>query len=70
LFAGDVEAYHKDGAAFLFERRLSDIGKAIRPDTPATIIDSNITPAQMPMLDLRAAGASQVPPPSPDDEER
>ena len=70
LFAGDVEAYHKDGAVFLFERRLSDIGKAIRPDTPATIIDSNITPAQMPMLDLRSAGASQVPPPLPDDEER
>jgi regulator of protease activity HflC (stomatin/prohibitin superfamily) len=70
LFAGDVEAYHKGGAAFLFERRLSDIGKAIRPDTPTTIIDSNITPAQMPMLDLRSAGASQVPPPPPDDEER
>jgi len=69
LFAGDVEAYHKDGAAFLFERRLSDIGKAIRPDTPATIIDSNITPAQMPMLDLRSAGAPQTPP-LPDDEER
>lgn len=70
LFASDVTAYHQDGAAFLFERRLADIGKAIRPETPVTIIDNTITPAQMPMLDLRAAGSPQTPPPSPNDEEQ
>jgi len=61
LFAGDVAAYHKDGAAFLFERRLSAIGKAIKPETPVTILDSHIAPAQMPTLDLRPPGAASVP---------
>lgn len=74
LFAGDVEAYHKDGASFLFERRLFAIGKAMRPDTPMTILDSHIAPAQMPTLDLRPAGSSSTPPPStspsPDDDEK
>jgi regulator of protease activity HflC (stomatin/prohibitin superfamily) len=63
LFAGDVEAYHKDGASFLFERRLSAIGKAIRLETPVTILDSHIAPAQMPTLDLRPAGSPSTPPP-------
>ena len=31
LFAGDVTAYRKDGAAFLFERRLTALNNAIRP---------------------------------------
>ncbi|HUE64356.1 MAG TPA: SPFH domain-containing protein [Rhizomicrobium sp.] len=64
LFAGDVEAYRKDGASFLFERRLSAIGKAMRPEIPITILDSHITPAQMPTLDLRPAGSPSTPPPS------
>jgi len=64
LFAGDVEAYHKDGASFLFERRLSAIGNAMRPDMPMTILDSHIAPAQMPTLDLRPVGSPSTPPPS------
>ena len=65
LFAGDVEAYHKDGASFLFERRLFAIGKAMRLETPVTILDSRIAPAQMPTLDLRPAGSPSTPPPLP-----
>ena len=64
LFAGDVEAYHRGGASFLFERRLLAIGKAVRPETPVTVLDSHITSAQMPTLDLRPAGAPSTPPPS------
>ncbi|HVW72141.1 MAG TPA: SPFH domain-containing protein [Rhizomicrobium sp.] len=64
LFAGDIAAYHRDGAAFLFERRLSAIGKAITPSTPVTILDSHIAPALMPTLDLRPAGSASTPPPS------
>lgn len=68
LFAGDVTAYHQDGAAFLFERRLTAIGKAISQDTPVTILDSHIAPAQMPTLDLRGTGALSTPPPNPADD--
>jgi regulator of protease activity HflC (stomatin/prohibitin superfamily) len=64
LFAGDVTAYDKDGAAFLFERRLVAIGKAIQPETPFTILDSHIAPAQMPTLDLRPVGSLSTPPPA------
>jgi regulator of protease activity HflC (stomatin/prohibitin superfamily) len=70
LFASDVTAYRQDGAAFLFERRLSDIGKSINPATPVTIIDRTINAAQMPMLDMRAGSAPKTPPPSPNDEEQ
>lgn len=65
LFAGDVAAYHKDGAAYLFERRLSTIGKAVNPQTPITVLDNHIAPAQMPIIDLRPAGAPSTPPPMP-----
>lgn len=63
LFAGDVAASHKDGAAFLFERRLADIAKAVRPDAPVTILDSHIPQGQAPTLDLRPLGAPSTPPP-------
>jgi regulator of protease activity HflC (stomatin/prohibitin superfamily) len=68
LFAGDVTAYHNDGAAFLFERRLTALGNAVRPDTPATIIDSRIPANQMPVLDLRPPGSPQTPTSFGDDE--
>ncbi len=72
LFAGDVAAYRKDGEAYLFERRLSAIGKAISPTTPVTILDNHIAPSQMPTLDLRPAGSPSTPPPMPsgDDDDR
>lgn len=68
LFEGDVTAYHNDGAAFLFERRLTAIGKAIQPTTPVTILDSHIAPNQMPTLDMRPAGSVSTPPPVSDDD--
>ena len=71
LFAGDVAAYHKDGEAYLFERRLSAIGKAMTPTMPVTILDGRIAPAQMPTLDLRPAGSASTPPAyAGDDDER
>jgi regulator of protease activity HflC (stomatin/prohibitin superfamily) len=62
LFAGDVTAYRKDGAAFLFERRLTALNNAIRPNTPITILDSRIPKTELPTLDLRPAGSIQTPP--------
>jgi regulator of protease activity HflC (stomatin/prohibitin superfamily) len=61
LFAGDVTAYQRDGAAFLFERRLTDVNKAIQPLAPITILDAHIPANQMPTLDLRPAGAPNTP---------
>ncbi len=61
LFAGDVTAYHQDGAAFLFERRIQVIGKAVKPDLPLTILDSRIPANQMPLLDLRPPGSANTP---------
>jgi regulator of protease activity HflC (stomatin/prohibitin superfamily) len=56
LFLGDVQASRQNGAAFLFERRLSAVSNAIREGMPLTIIDHRIGPAQMPTLDLRPSG--------------
>jgi regulator of protease activity HflC (stomatin/prohibitin superfamily) len=76
LFASDVTAYHNDGAAFLLERRLASVGKSIHPSTPATIVDANITPAQMPVIDFRPPGSQPItpdmssPPPVGDDDDK
>jgi regulator of protease activity HflC (stomatin/prohibitin superfamily) len=56
LFLGDVQASRQNGAAFLFERRLSAISSAIPQGAPLTIIDHRIGPGQMPTLDLRPSG--------------
>ena len=64
LFAADVTADHQYGAAFLFERRLTAVMNGLQARTPLTIIDSRITPAQMPTLDYRAAGSPPFNPPS------
>ena len=56
LFLGDVQASRQNGAAFLFERRLSAITSAIPEGVPLTIIDHRIGPAQMPTLDFRPSG--------------
>ncbi|HEX4636958.1 MAG TPA: SPFH domain-containing protein [Rhizomicrobium sp.] len=73
LFAGDVTAYRQDGAAFLFERRLQSVGKALRPDMQVNILDSRIPANQMPTLDLRSGtssgGAANTPPPTPGDDD-
>jgi regulator of protease activity HflC (stomatin/prohibitin superfamily) len=61
LFAGDVTAYHENGAAFLFERRLQAIGRAVTPDMAVTILDSHIPANQLPTLDLRPAGSANTP---------
>jgi regulator of protease activity HflC (stomatin/prohibitin superfamily) len=73
LFAGDVTAYRRDGAAFLFERRLQVVGKALKLDTRVNILDSRIPANQMPTLDLRPGGsqggATNTPPPIPGDDD-
>jgi regulator of protease activity HflC (stomatin/prohibitin superfamily) len=73
LFAGDVTAYRQDGAAFLFERRLQAVGKAIKPDLRMNILDSRIPANQLPTLDLRSGGTSgnpaDTPPPAPGDDD-
>ena len=64
LFAGDVQAFHQDGAAFLFERRLGAIQASLQPPMPLTIVDHRVAPDQLPTLDLRGPGAISSPPPS------
>ncbi len=69
LFAGDVTAYHQDGAAFLFERRLSAINQAVHPSTALTVLDTRIPAGQMPTLDLRPPGSASTPPPTMNDDD-
>ena len=60
LFLADVDADHRDGAAFLFERRLEAMSAALQPDVPVTIIDSRIPETAMPILDLRPPGSASI----------
>jgi len=62
LFLGDVEADHRDGDAFLFERRLGAIAAALQPSVPSVIVDHRISPATVPTLDLRPPGSSNFVP--------
>ncbi len=60
LFAGDVQAYHESGAAFMFEKRLSVLGAAITPDTHLLLVDHRIPASQLQLIQMRMPGA---PPP-------
>jgi len=60
FFLADVTAFHRDGPAFLFERRLGAVNAALQPDVPVTIIDSRIPPDAMPTLNLLKPGTSAV----------
>ena len=62
FFLADVDAYHRDGASFLFERRLGAVNAALQPDIPVTIIDSRIPASAMPVLDLLKPGTTTIVP--------
>jgi regulator of protease activity HflC (stomatin/prohibitin superfamily) len=59
-FSKDREAY-KEGPAFLLERSYSNLVGALK-QTPLTILDHRLDPAQSPVIDLRSAGAPGLPP--------
>jgi regulator of protease activity HflC (stomatin/prohibitin superfamily) len=53
LFAGDVQAYHAGGPAFLFEKRLANLEGAIKAETPVVILDSRIPAGALQMLQMK-----------------
>jgi regulator of protease activity HflC (stomatin/prohibitin superfamily) len=57
-FGADLDASHHAGPAFLFERRLADLGAALAR-VPATIIDRHLA-ADAATLDLRPAASGNA----------
>jgi regulator of protease activity HflC (stomatin/prohibitin superfamily) len=52
LFKGDYQAHTTGGAVFLFERRLNRLAKGLATK-PLIIVDHHLSPAEVPLLDLR-----------------
>jgi regulator of protease activity HflC (stomatin/prohibitin superfamily) len=55
-FGADRRAYGEGGQAFLMERSFNRLRAALA-QTPLTIVDHRLSPAQGPVLDLREAGS-------------
>jgi regulator of protease activity HflC (stomatin/prohibitin superfamily) len=64
LFEGDLKAYNTGGKAFLFERRLQHVDRALF-GTPFTILDHRINGTNAPLLDLRPPSAAPYIPTPP-----
>ena len=59
-FNADRKAYHASPPAFLLERRDADLTQALKGER-LIIVDSRLTSAQMPLIDMRAPAMSAAP---------
>ena len=59
-FNADRKAYHASPAAFLLERRDADLTQALKGQH-LIVVDSRLTSAQMPLIDMRAPAAGAPP---------
>ncbi|MBV8522032.1 MAG: hypothetical protein JOY71_07885 [Acetobacteraceae bacterium] len=60
-FAADFTAWGRDRESFLLERRLERIAKVL-PAAQTLIVDHRLSPASLPLVDLRSMPAVSLPP--------